>query len=503
MRVSLHDITVRFGATLAVDRVSLGFVPGEVHAVLGENGAGKSTLMNALFGLVQPAAGRIEVNGQERRWRDAREAIAAGLGMVHQHFMLQDSMTVLENVVLCAEPVSRFGWVDFAAARRRLDALEAAYGFRIDLDARVERLSVGQRQLVEILKLLYRDAAMLILDEPTAVLTPQEKDRLFAILRAFRAEGRPIALITHKLDEVMELADRVSVMRAGRLISSGPVAETSRAAIARDIVGGQPAPALQRGTRPRGAVALEVAGLRAGRMGPVDFRLHAGEIVGIAGVSGNGQAELVEALVGLRPAEGGRVTLAGQDVTAASVARRRAAGLCFIPEDRQRVGLALEASVAENAGIGREGAGDFRLGPFLNRAALRRHAAALIERYRIRVAGPGARAGTMSGGNKQKLVVARELGRDAPVILAENPTWGVDIGAIAFIHGELMRMRDAGRAILMVSTELDEILALSDRILVMYAGRISAEFAAGQADRHAIGARMVAAADIGLKAEPA
>lgn len=498
MHVALSGITVRFGAVTAVDDVSLAIEPGEIHAVVGENGAGKSTLMNALFGLVQPEAGTVTVNGEVRHWASAQDAIRAGLGMVHQHFMLQDSMSVLENIVLCSEPVGRLGFVNLAAARRHLEEHARGHGIALPLEQRVGTLSVGEKQVVEILKLLYRDARLLILDEPTSVLTPQEKDRLFAVLRSFRAEGRAIVLITHKLDEVMEIADRVSVMRAGRLISSEPLAATSKERIAREIIGGELPSTRERRKRAAGRAVLSLEALQIARrsttVGPLSFSVHAGEIVGIAGVSGNGQAELVQALVGLKQLHSGSISLLGQYIGMLDVEARRRTGMSYIPEDRQRMGLALAASVSENANAGRDDGAAFTRGPFLNRKAMADFARGLVERFRIRVAGPSAAAATMSGGNKQKLVVGRELARNTPLIVAENPTWGVDIGAIDFIHGELMRMRDEGHAVLLISTELDEILALSDRILVMYEGKIAGEFSSEEADRDRIGGLMTSRA---------
>jgi simple sugar transport system ATP-binding protein len=495
MRVSLSGIIVRFGRVTAVDDVSLEVKPGEIHAVVGENGAGKSTLMNVLFGLVQPDSGAIKLDGVERRWNSPQDAIGAGLGMVHQHFMLQESMTVLENILLCSEPVGALGFVRFASARERLAKDAEEHGIAIDLDRRVDTLSVGERQVVEILKVLYRDAQVLILDEPTSVLTPQEKDRLFAILRSFRAAGKAIVLITHKLDEVMEVADRVSVMRGGRLISTSPLAETGKDRIAREIIGGElPAPRT-RSERAPGNPVLELTELslsgRGGIVGPLDFSVRAGEIVGIAGVSGNGQSELVRALVGIDRTASGEIHLMGADIAHEDVPARRAAGMSYVPEDRQRVGLALGATVSENANAGRDDRAAFASGLFLKRGAMAAFARSLIERYRIRVGGTSALAATMSGGNKQKLVVARELARATPLLIAENPTWGVDIGAIDFIHGEIARMRDEGHAVLLVSTELDEILALSDRILVMYSGRISGELPGRDADRDTLGRLMI------------
>ncbi|MET3926783.1 ABC transporter ATP-binding protein [Devosia sp. 2618] len=499
MQVDLSGITVRFGSLVAVDDVSLHFAPGEIHAVVGENGAGKSTVMNVAFGLIKPASGTISIDGVAKRWRTPQDAIAHGLGMVHQHFMLQDSMTVLENLVLCSEPVNALGAVKFGTARARLKTIADTYGIGVDADKRIADLSVSERQIVEILKVLYRDAALLILDEPTAVLTPQETESLFQILRNFRSSGKAIALITHKLDEVMQIADRVSVMRAGKLISSFPVAETSKDEIARGIIGGDlPAP-LTRGAAPAGDVVLSVDALQTSGdrlSAPVSFSVRRGEVVGIAGISGNGQTQLIEALVGLRATAAGEVSLLGKSLRGLDVGARRTLGMSYIPADRQRVGLALEATVSENAAVGREGTSTFRRGLMLKRAAMADFARDLIARYRIRVAGPSARSSSMSGGNKQKLVVGRELSRATPLIIAENPTWGVDIGASDFIHRELIRMRDAGHAILLVSTELDEVLALSDRILVLYEGRIAGEVAAANADRLAIGAMMTSRAKL-------
>jgi ABC-type uncharacterized transport system ATPase subunit len=503
MHAALTGIRVSFGSLVAVDYVSIDVGAGEIHAVVGENGAGKSTLMNVLFGLIRPDAGTIEVDGQARSWTSAQDAIRAGLGMVHQHFMLQEQMTVLENIVLCGEPVNRLGFVDFRSARRKLAEGFKDHGITIDLDATVGQLAVGQRQVVEILKMLYRDARLLILDEPTAVLTPQEKDRLFGILRSFARSGKSIVIITHKLDEVMEIADRVSVMRGGRLVASGLLKDTSKDRIAREIIGGDLPPPLKPLARAPGVVVLSVGNLvvksRDSSLGPLSFDVRAGEIVGIAGVSGNGQAELIQAVAGLRPLTSGEIALAGKRIDKLDVAARRRAGQSYIPEDRQRVGLALGATVAENANAGRDDVSGFTRGPFLNRQAMAAYAHAIVDRYRIKVAAVSALASTMSGGNKQKLVVGRELARGTPLVIAENPTWGVDIGAIEMIHAELVRMRDAGHAVLLVSTELDEILRLSDRIFVMYSGSLSEEIVAADADRNRIGALMTSRADAALR----
>jgi ABC-type uncharacterized transport system ATPase subunit len=503
MHAALTGIKVSFGPLAAVDDVSIDIDAGEIHAIVGENGAGKSTLMNVLFGLIRPDAGTITVDGLARSWTSAQDAIRAGLGMVHQHFMLQEQMSVLENIVLCGEPVNRFGLVDFRAARLKLAEGFAGHGIDIDLDATVGNLAVGQRQVVEILKMLYRDARLLILDEPTAVLTPREKDLLFGILRSFARSGRSIVIITHKLDEVMEIADRVSVMRAGRLVSSGPLATTSKDRIAREIIGGDLPASLKLAARAPGGVVLSVRKLvvtsRDTSIGPLSFEARSGEIIGIAGVTGNGQAALIQALTGLRPLTSGEIKLAGRRIDRLDVAARRHAGQSYIPEDRQRVGLALAASVAENANAGRDDVSGFTRGPFLNRRAMAAYARAIIDRYRIKAAATSVPASTLSGGNKQKLVVGRELARKTPLVIAENPTWGVDIGAIEMIHAELIGMRDSGHAVLLVSTDLDEILRLSDRIFVMYSGALSDPIEAIDADRNRLGSLMVSRAEAALR----
>lgn len=493
MHAQLLDIRVRFGPLVAVDGVSVDITAGKVLAVVGENGAGKSTLANVLFGLIRPDAGRIEIDGTERRWSSPRDAIKAGLGMVHQHFMLQEQMTVLENIVLGSEPVRCLGIVDFKAARGKIEQGFRQHGIVIDLDARAGSLSVGEKQVVEILKVLSRDASMLILDEPTAVLTPFEKDRLFALLRSFAARGKTVVIITHKLDEVIEIADNICVMRRGKLVSSLPIKETSKERIAREIIGGELPSPLKPALRQPGEAVLEVRGLRiprhASEIGPLSFEVRAGEIVGIAGVSGNGQAELVQGLTGLRPVSAGTILIAGKRVDRLDVRGRRRAGMSYIPQDRQAVGLALGATVTENANAGRNPR-SFAKGVLLDRRAMLRYAKGLIERYRITVRGPDAPASGLSGGNQQKLVAGRELSHEAPLLIAENPTWGIDIGAIALIHAELMRLRDRGHAVLLVSAELDEVLRLSDRILVMYSGLLSGPVAAAVADRDRIGALM-------------
>ncbi|MGW1997052.1 ABC transporter ATP-binding protein [Embleya sp. NPDC001921] len=495
--VEMRGIVRRFPGVLANDRVDLRVERGEIHAVMGENGAGKSTLMSILYGLQRPDAGHILLRGTEHSFGSPVQAIAAGLGMVHQGFKLFPSLTVTENVVYGGEPTRR-GLVDRAAARARVAALVETHGLRVPPDARVADLPVGVQQRVEILKLLYRDARVLILDEPTAVLTPAEADRLLEVIRGLARSGRTVLLVTHKLGEVMAVSDRVTVLRDGRVTARLATAETTPAEIALAMTGRRID--LDR-THPAGAPAAEVLEVRgltvsAGRgakplVEDVSLTVRAGEIVGIAGVAGNGQSELVEALAGLRPSGAGRVLVAGHDVGDASVRHRRRAGLAYVPEDRATVGAARDASLADNLAMG------FHRGPplagrggFLRRTAIREHAARVIERFGVKAASSSVTIGTLSGGNQQKAILGREITHDAPLLLVEQPTRGVDIGSIENIHARLIEYRDAGHGILLVSAELSEILALSDRVLVMYEGRIVAELPRAEADVRTIGLAM-------------
>ena len=493
--LEVRGIVKRYGGLLANDGIDLAVAAGEVHAVMGENGAGKTTLMSILYGLQPPDAGEMFRDGRRVRFRSSADAIAAGLGMVHQAFRLFGSLTVWENVVYGREP-RRGGFIDRRAARDAVAALAVRYGLAVAPDAVVDRLSVGVRQRVEILKTLYRRARVLILDEPTAVLTPPEREALFAVLRALVADGSSVLFVTHKLDEVMAISDRVTVLRDGRVAAHMATRETSPREIVRAMIGRSLPPPPPRTGEPPGEVRLEVRDLfvRApGRPPPVagvSFAVRAGEIVGIAGVAGNGQTELVEALAGLRRPDGGRVAVNGRDVTAADAAGHRAAGLAYVPEDRAAVGTARAASAAENLALGFHRAPPIARGRLLDRAAMRAWARQLIARFDIRIAGERSPAGTLSGGNLQKLVVARELAHAAPVLIAEQPTRGVDVGAIATIHAQLAAERAARRAVLVVSAELSEILALSDRVLAMFEGRIIAECDGAAADEEGIGALM-------------
>ncbi|GCD93685.1 ABC transporter ATP-binding protein [Embleya hyalina] len=495
--VEMRGIVRRFPGVLANDRVDLRVETGEIHAVMGENGAGKSTLMSILYGLQRPDAGRILLRGAEHSFGSPVQAIAAGLGMVHQGFKLFPSLTVTENVVYGDEPTRR-GLVDRAAARARVAELVETHGLRVPPDARVADLPVGVQQRVEILKLLYRDARVLILDEPTAVLTPAEADRLLEVIRGLARSGRTVLLVTHKLGEVMAVADRVTVLRDGRVTARLATAETTPAEIALAMTGRRID--LDR-THPAGVPAadvLEVRGLTvsAGRgakplVEDVSLTVRAGEIVGVAGVAGNGQSELVEALAGLRPATEGRVLVAGRDVSGASVQRRRAAGLAYVPEDRATVGAARDASLADNLAMGfHRTAPLVTRGGFLRRSAIREHATRVIERFGVKAASPAVTIGTLSGGNQQKAILGREITHDAPLLLVEQPTRGVDIGSIENIHARLVEYRDAGHGVLLVSAELSEILALADRVLVMYEGRVVAELPRAEADPHRIGLAM-------------
>ncbi|PWG08906.1 heme ABC transporter ATP-binding protein [Streptomyces sp. V2] len=486
--VELRGITKRFPGTLANDSVDLAVPHGEIHALMGENGAGKSTLMSVLYGMLRPDAGTIRVDGREVAFADPSDAMAAGLGMVHQSFKLFDSLTVAENVVYAAEP-RRFGLVDRGAARRRVRELAEEHGLAVEPDARVGELPVGLRQRVEILKLLHRGARTLILDEPTAVLTPAEADALFAVLKSLAGQGRSVILVTHKLREVLAASDRVTVLRDGRVVSRLVTAETSAQEIAAAMTGRAVELDRVHAAGTPGEPVLDVRGLSAQGVHDVDLAVRAGEIVGIAGVAGNGQSELVEALAGLRPVTGGRVSVRGRDLTHASAAERRAHGLAYVPEDRHAVGTAPAASVAENLAMGHHRTSLSRRG-LLAPGAVREHARTLVERFGVKTASTSAPASSLSGGNLQKLLIGRELAHGAPLLLVEQPTRGVDIGAVQNIHDQLIVYRDAGHAVLLVSAELSEIRGLADRVLVMYEGRVTASYGKEEADERMLGLAM-------------
>jgi len=497
--VELSGISKRFGAVVANDGVDLVLRRGSVHAVMGENGAGKSTLMSILFGLVTPDSGQIRVDGSPVTFSSPLDAIAAGLGMVHQHFRLFESMTVAANVVFGAEP-RRLGLVDRRAAEARVRELGERYGLEIDPRARVSQLSVGERQRVEILKALHRDATILILDEPTAVLTPGEVSSLFAVIRRAADSGTTVVLVTHKINEVLSVSDEVTVLRDGRVTGRFATGDTSGAELVHAMTGRDVLEVSNQGDVTPGATVLRVrdAVVSEGgveRVGNVSFDVRAGEIVGIAGVSGNGQHEVVEAILGTRSLARGSVELQGADVTGWSVRDRRAHGVAVIPEDRRGEGSAITMTIAENLTLGHHRDAPIGASRGLGRGwislrAQRARARELIEQFDIRTPSGQHTAGSLSGGNAQKVVIARELSHGAPLLVAEQPTQGVDVGAIEAIHGRLLDYRAGGGAVLLVSHEISELLALADRILVMLDGALVAEFSRADATTAGIGAAM-------------
>jgi len=496
-KVQLRQITKRFGPVLANDSVDLDILPGEVHALVGENGAGKTTLMKILFGMYQPDTGEILLDGKPVVIGSPQAAIDHGIGMVHQHFMLLNSLTVADNIVLGMEPTKR-GLLDTDSARRLTRDLSARYGLRVDPDATVRDLSVGVRQRVEILKALARGARVLILDEPTAVLTPQETDELFATLQGLVADGMTIIFITHKLREVMAVSNNVTVMRLGHTVGTVSTASTTSADLARMMIGRDYIPVVQKAPAHPGAVALEVRGLRAdddrgvSALNGLDLTVRFGEIVGIAGVEGNGQTELVEALTGLRKATAGTVSLQGRPIANVSPRRVREAGVSHIPEDRLKHGVAATASIRDNLAMSRYYRPPLLSGGFLLRPhRLALYAWDLIRRFDIRTRDAALPAGSLSGGNMQKLVIARELALAPRLLVAAQPTRGVDIGAIESIHQRIVDERDRGAAVLVVSAELSEVMALADRIAVMYEGRITGIFDAGTVTEEELGLYML------------
>jgi len=479
--LELRGITKQFPGVLANDHIDFELRRGEVHALLGENGAGKSTLMNILYGLYQPDEGEILIKGERVRLHSPKDAINRGIGMVHQHFMLIPVMTVAENIVLANEPTRAGVLLDTEAADRRVRELSKSFNFAIDPDARVESITVGQQQRVEILKALYRHADILILDEPTAVLTPQEAGELFEILGTLTREGMSVIFITHKLNEVLEIADRITVVRRGKGIDTVDRQGATEEGLARMMVGREVLLRVDKPASDPGDPLLTVddlhvfddRGLEAVR--GVSFEVRGGEIVGIAGVDGNGQTELIDAITGLRKTAFGRVSIAGRDVTGAAPGTVLDRGLGHIPEDRQRRGLVLEFSLAENVALhDYDRPPDSRWGWLFPRQLIRR-ARELLTQFDVRGGGPQTRASSLSGGNQQKVVLAREIGREPSVLIAAQPTRGLDVGAIEFVHRRLVEARDNGKAVLLVSLELDEIISLSDRTLVFYEGEIVAE----------------------------
>jgi len=494
--LEMRGITKEFPGIVANDNVSFDLVRGEVHALLGENGAGKSTLMNILYGLYKPDAGEIRVRGKATTFASAKDAIVAGIGMVHQHFMLIPVMTVAENIVLGTEPVRDGVLLDEAGAEERVRALSQQFGLAVDPGALVSQITVGQQQRVEILKALYRGADVLILDEPTAVLTPQEATELFGIIRSLQADGKSIIFISHKLNEVLEIADRITVLRRGKTIETVPREGATQESLAKAMVGREVLLRVEKPPAQPGEKLLEVEGLNVlddrgiEKVSGVSFAVRAGEIVGIAGVDGNGQTELIDAIAGLRRAQSGTIKVAGKECRHASPREMLDVRVGHIPEDRQRRGLVLEFSIAENIALH-----DYAEPPdakwgWLFPSRLVERARTLIKQFDVRGGGPLTRAGGLSGGNQQKVVAAREIARDPKVLIAAQPTRGLDVGAIEYLHRRLVEERDEGRAILLISLELDEILSLSDRILVIYEGEIVGEHT-GEVSEQEIGLEML------------
>jgi ABC-type uncharacterized transport system ATPase subunit len=477
LRLELRGITKRYGALVANDGIDLTVQPGQIHALLGENGAGKTTLMNVLYGLTQPDEGEILADGQPVTLRSPKDAINAGFGMVHQHFMLVPVFTVAENVTL-GEERTRRGLLDRRAMRRTVNDLSQRYGLRVDPDALIEELPVGVQQRVEIIKALVREAQVLILDEPTSVLTPGETDELFTIMRQLRADGRSIIFISHKLREVQEIADVITVIRRGQVVGQRPPSATDEE-LAALMVGRQVSLQVSKEPAAPGEPVLEVIDLHVpddrgqDAVSGVSFTVRAGEILGIAGVQGNGQTELCEALMGLRPASSGAVLLSGREITADTPRQRLRAGVGYIPEDRQADGLVADFSVADNMILDVYDRPPYARGVALNLAASRANATARVEQFDVRTTSVDTPAGTLSGGNQQKVILARELGRDLRVLVASQPTRGLDVGSIEFVHKQIIAERDLGVAVVIISAELDEIYALSDQIAVMYEGKIT------------------------------
>jgi ABC-type uncharacterized transport system ATPase subunit len=478
--LEMRGVTKTFGPVKANDNVSITLHRGEILGLLGENGAGKSTLMKILYGLYKPDAGQIFIDGEEVEIHDPKDAVDRGIGMVHQHFTLIPPLTVAENIVLGAEP-RKGASLDLEGAIRATEELSERYGLRVDPRARVSDLSVGVEQRVEILKTLYREARILILDEPTAVLTPQETEDLFSVLKEFVADGLSIILITHKLGELLGISDNITIIRDGHVVDTVKTAETNEGELARLMVGrdvllrvekkgaklGEPRLAAE------GLVVLSRTGAKA--VDGVSLEVRAGEILGVAGVDGNGQTELAEALAGVRLVESGRVYLDGEDVTSLGADARQERGLAYVPEDRATKGLVLDFHLYENNTLKTYDEPPFSRWGWLFPNIMRRRAAENLRAYDVRPPDPDARAGSLSGGNQQKAIIARELSGDPGVVIAYQPTRGVDVGAIEFIHGQLLEQRSEGKAILLISLELEEVRSLSDRIIVLYAGRIVGE----------------------------
>ena len=506
--IEMNHIRKEFPGIVANDDITLQLKKGEIHALLGENGAGKSTLMSVLFGLYQPEAGTIKKDGVEVKINNPNDATALGIGMVHQHFKLIEVFTVLDNIILGAE-TTKMGFLQKKEARRKVIDLSEKYGLKVNVDAKVEDITVGMQQRVEILKMLYRDNDILIFDEPTAVLTPQEIDELMEIMRGFAKEGKSILFITHKLNEIMAVSDRVTVLRKGKYIGTVNTKDTNKQELSNMMVGRPVQLEINKDDANPADVVLNVEGLtvpskihKNDAVKNVSFNVRKGEIVCIAGIDGNGQTELIHGLTGLEKATAGKIEICGQDISHASIRKRSQAGMSHIPEDRHKHGLVLGYTLEQNLVLQKYLEPRFQNHGFIKFDEVRKYADKLIEDYDVRSGqGPITIARSMSGGNQQKAIIARELDRDEPLIVAVQPTRGLDVGAIEHIHKQLIEERDKGKAILLVSLELDEVLGLSDRILVLYEGEIVGELDPKKTNPQELGLYMSGAMRKGKEAE--
>lgn len=481
--IEMLNITKEFPGIIANDNVTLRLRKGEIHALLGENGAGKSTLMSVLFGLYQPEKGEIRKNGQVVHIDNPNDANRLGIGMVHQHFKLVENFSVLDNIILGVE-TTKNGFLQKAEARKRVKELSEKYGLQVDVDATVENITVGMQQKTEILKMLYRENEILIFDEPTAVLTPQEINELMIIMKGLAKEGRSILFITHKLNEIMEVADRCTVLRKGKYIGTVDIADTTKEELSKMMVGRDVSLEVSKSPATPGENIMTVTDLtvasgthkKVNAVKNISFNVRAGEIVGIAGIDGNGQSELVHAITGLVKPKSGRIELCGTDISKASVRKRSKTGMSHIPEDRHKHGLVLDFTLKENMVLQRYWERDFEKLGFIKNDEVRAYSDRLIERFDVRSGeGSNSIARSMSGGNQQKAIVAREMDKEHKLIVAVQPTRGLDVGAIEFIHRQLVEERDAGKAVLLVSYELEEVMTVPDRLLVMYEGKIVGE----------------------------
>lgn len=507
--IEMNHIRKEFPGIVANDDITLQLKKGEIHALLGENGAGKSTLMSVLFGLYQPEAGEIKKDGKVVKIDNPNDATALGIGMVHQHFKLIDVFTVLDNIILGAETTGALGFLKKKEAREKVIALSEKYGLKVDVDAKVEDITVGMQQRVEILKMLYRDNDILIFDEPTAVLTPQEIDELMEIMRGFAKEGKSILFITHKLNEIMAVSDRVTVLRKGKYVGTVNTKDTNKQELSNMMVGRPVQLEIHKKPAEPKETVLKVEGLtvpskihKNNAVNNVSFEVHAGEILCIAGIDGNGQTELIYGITGLEKASAGKITLLGQDISNASIRKRAMTGMSHIPEDRHKHGLVLGYTLEQNLVLQKYREPRFQNHGFIKFDEVRKYSEKLIKDFDVRSGqGPITIARSMSGGNQQKAIIARELDRDEPLLVAVQPTRGLDVGAIEHIHAQIVNERDKGHAVLLVSLELDEVLGLSDRILVIYEGEIVGEVDPKQTTPEELGLYMSGAKRQGKEAE--